>query len=94
MSLVLAAWPFEEVQTRYQTYEHFVSREKTRLSKGSIPISKIFSLLQSERHHWKSILELDPFMPRALWPSGYKGERIFKMRDEFLREITHYIQAI
>ena len=79
-AIVQAAWDCKAINRRYNEYLQNFSltvRDVARL-RGSK--SRQRNWLRAERRAWQAAVGLDPFLPRALWPSDYAGERAWNQR--------------
>lgn len=87
-SLVKGAWPFSKLQEQYRAYEHFASTTQKRLRKERLDPPQLFALLRAERSHWRAAFDLDPLLPKSLWPSEYGAPRAWESRMSLLKDIT------
>ncbi len=84
MDLVEGAWDFEEINKRYRCFEE-VLREvpKLKLLDESAAVD-LRDWWRREREAWIDAVSIDPLLPRALWPEGYRGEIAWQARVKCL----------
>jgi phenylacetic acid degradation operon negative regulatory protein len=84
--LVSGAWDFPRINRCYESYmdwlESSVLPNAARKKREALG-----AWLHQERLRWSRPFHLDPLLPRALWPSGYLGERACQARRRRLQEI-------
>ena len=79
-AIVQGAWDFVEINKRHRAYvqSHSVSpRDVNRLRASRKALN---NWLRSEKVAWRHATQLDPLLPRALWPSDYQGETSWRTR--------------
>jgi DNA-binding transcriptional regulator PaaX len=74
-SLVTGAWPWAMIHDRYQRYLDFAATAKKALQGSPMHPRELFAWIRRERGIWSEAFDLDPFLPRELWPKDYLGER-------------------
>ncbi|MDQ8202379.1 hypothetical protein [Pelagicoccus sp. SDUM812003] len=75
--LVQRAWKFGEINARYRDYLRFLETQRLEAPE------QFSEWYQTESQLWKAAFELDPFLPRDLWPqSDYLGPQALKARGE------------
>jgi len=72
--IIGAAWDFPEINRRYEVYERFV-RQLPR--KAALP-----GWARRENVLWHDAANLDPMLPMALLPPGYRGQEALKARKQ------------
>ncbi len=83
-ALVAAAWPLGEIRERYAAYQRFASDAIRRLRHRRFHPRDLFLLMREERTRWSAAFELDPLLPKALWPRDYEGHRAWRTRKDLL----------
>ncbi len=73
---VAKAWPFEKINALY--LEHLGFLRSNRVQDASDPVA----WFTRESVLWRAAFELDPFLPDALTPSGYRGKEAWCLRKE------------
>lgn len=81
--LVNAAWDWSRLDKAYAAYRKILqlrpgSRRAARSSEGR-------RWLETELRAWREIEHLDPFLPEILWPQGYPGRAVWRLRLEALQ---------
>ena len=85
-AMVQGAWDFIEINRRYKDYlERIDSWMTTRWSVIKLP--QLIELIAEERNGYKTLLERDPLLPKALLPSDYMGRKACESRKKFLRRL-------
>jgi phenylacetic acid degradation operon negative regulatory protein len=91
-AVVNGAWDFAEINNRYAAHHAIVGlsvRAEERLA-GS-PES-LGDWLRRERLAWRHALDMDPLLPRDLWPKGYAGERAWQTRLQTFQSLSKLFQ--
>jgi phenylacetic acid degradation operon negative regulatory protein len=84
MDLVEGAWDFEEINKRYQGFEEVLLEvPKLKLRNESAAV-ELRDWWRREREAWIDAVSIDPLLPRALWPEGYRGEIAWQARVKCL----------
>ncbi|MDF7806910.1 PaaX family transcriptional regulator C-terminal domain-containing protein [Pontiellaceae bacterium B12219] len=81
------AWDFdrlEELQSRYCTV---VEENIDRFRSGSFDHDDCSELARMAVDAYHSAFCEDPLLPRALWPAGYLGERVYELHMKLFREV-------
>ncbi len=86
--LVNGAWPFDQINAAYQDYERFARDNLKRVRRHDLHPREVFTLLQVERTRWREAFTLDPLLPKALWPRGYRGHNAWQLRRHLLTTVT------
>ncbi len=80
--LVSAAWDFEEIGRRHQTYvKHLVATPTA--AKSVSDLKALGRLLRIESDAYQYAFTLDPLLPRELCPRGYKGFAVEERHCQF-----------
>lgn len=87
--IVGAAWDFDEINTRYSEHleilKELPSSGEWSAAKGKPPLRR---WIDAEREAWQAAVSIDPLLPRSLCPSGYLGEKAWKLRCKNLEIIA------
>jgi phenylacetic acid degradation operon negative regulatory protein len=80
--LVRAAWNFEAIREAHREYmEHLKD-----IPRGGKELrERLLEWGKQERDLWSRCMNLDPLLPRKLWPRGYIGEKAWQARLLTLR---------
>lgn len=80
--LVTQAWDFETLHQLYHDHLSFLEKNPP----GSVDANHFSDWFRNESARWRAAFELDPFLPRELWPSdfqkNYLGPKSFRLRQE------------
>jgi len=91
-AVVNGAWDFTELNNRYTAHLATVSlssRAKERLAASP---ESLGGWLRRERLAWRHALDMDPLLPRELWPKGYAGERAWQTRLQAFQSLAQRFQ--
>lgn len=73
--VVAASWDFEEINQLWRREIQILAA-----CPDSRNIGELQDWLKVEREAWLQALEVDPLLPRSLWPAGYLGKEAWKRR--------------
>jgi DNA-binding transcriptional regulator PaaX len=78
--IVDAAWDFAEINRRYDIYERFVKQ---------LPrATALAGWARRENALWKAAVNLDPMLPIALLPAGYRGREALQARKRVFAQLA------
>jgi DNA-binding transcriptional regulator PaaX len=81
--IVESAWNFDEIRLRQRGYLELPAATPRAIRRArSLP--DLARIARVERRAYQTALELDPLLPSALWPAGYRGEPV-EARHQQLR---------
>jgi len=86
-ALVNGAWDFARLERDYANYRLVL---RLRPSGMAGAVRSWFRWLDTERRAWRQITRRDPFLPVALLPAGYLGQRAWAERAAAFRD---FVQA-
>jgi phenylacetic acid degradation operon negative regulatory protein len=84
--LVRAAWDFEEISARQGSYLKRPMSDAAAL----IDVKSLGDLAahgRAERLAYEHAFSLDPMLPKALWPPGYRGAKVEARHQTFRRAL-------
>jgi len=81
--MVEDAWNWEEMDRRYERVIQLLRSLSTVASQEDL-----LRWARLELDAWKSIVNIDPFLPDTLLPDGYPGKWVWEERLETLREAS------
>lgn len=85
--MVTRAWPMERWEERQRWYCQ-VCRDNLRRLKRQRPASAtLLPLARDASAAYCAAMELDPLLPKSLWPEGYLGQEAYRLHQQLLREI-------
>jgi phenylacetic acid degradation operon negative regulatory protein len=93
-AIVRGAWDFDEINKRYEAYLDRFGKPDRRLVGGRLGFVEAGQWLRSERIAWDHAVSLDPMLPRALLPSGYRGVAAWQTRRRLLRAVAEQTGAL
>ncbi|NQU11857.1 hypothetical protein HQ590_13770, partial [bacterium] len=87
-ALVQGAWDFDEINKRYTIYlDGFGRKRAAAIASGRGTFTWASRWLRAERVAWQHAVALDPLLPRALLPSGYRGTEAGQARRRVVRAV-------
>jgi phenylacetic acid degradation operon negative regulatory protein len=92
-AIVAGAWDFAEINKRYRAYLHRATLNASELTRMRQSPAALKAWIGSERIAWQHALEIDPLLPRVLWPSDYEGERAWAVRTQTLQKLSDLLSA-
>jgi phenylacetic acid degradation operon negative regulatory protein len=92
-ALVQEAWDFAEINRRYAAYlEGFGRARAFALGTARCTPPWARGWLRAERVAWDHARSLDPLLPRALLPDGYRGVEAWQARRRVIRTLLTVLQ--
>jgi phenylacetic acid degradation operon negative regulatory protein len=88
-AIVSGAWDFEAVNKRYEVHLSTARFGKNELTRARSSPAVLAGWLRQERAAWQAALEIDPLLPRMLWPADYLGEKAWQARQSARRALAH-----
>lgn len=85
-AIVKAGWNFPAIFAAHHAHHDFVEAALARQRQTLAPREAV-ALIRKERAAWRSVLELDPLLPKVLWPKAYPGEATLAGRERFFGEL-------
>jgi phenylacetic acid degradation operon negative regulatory protein len=92
-AVVEAAWDFDEINRRYRACMEVATVTLSELRKRQPTPAARLRWLSRERASWQYAVSADPLLPRALWPSGYLGEKAWRARSKALTAFVSDLTA-
>jgi DNA-binding transcriptional regulator PaaX len=93
-AIVRSAWDFDEINQRYQAYLDRFGKHAARLVGGRLGFAEASQWLRCERIAWAHAFSVDPLLPRALLPQGYRGVAAWQARRRLLRAVAEQTAAL
>jgi len=84
--MVEDAWDWEKLEKVCDEYLDTLSEPPPVFD-----IKKQLAWVRWERRTWQRILELDPLLPKALWPTDYQGPRLWRTRMKRIRHMEAHL---
>jgi DNA-binding transcriptional regulator PaaX len=92
-ALVAGAWDVVELNARYQLYLDRVSAWEKRL-RNAPNLRAVAAVWTEERAAFEAVMQLDPLLPRRLWPASYPGEKALAARQRLRRRAVEQINRL
>lgn len=90
--IVLDGWDFDAIHVHWCSLENLVYQGKTLLKGKRVDGQALEKWIYREYCTWKKVLHLDPFLPSALLPTGYKGRRVWAKRKQLYLKLSRKIR--
>ncbi len=90
-AIVNASWNFRAIFAAHAVYHDFVTTTLSNQRQAFFP-SNVIPLLRKERTLWQQIIEIDPLLPRTLWPNAYPGEATLVQRECFFNGLRERLK--
>lgn len=85
--IVTAAWDFKEIGRRQKAYANDASISISALNRIST-VPALVAMGRAERQVYDQAFALDPLLPHALWPQGYRGQVVYQRHEQFLHRLS------
>jgi phenylacetic acid degradation operon negative regulatory protein len=82
--IVETSWPFQEIDRRYKRCIDILEEFPIQKAGQGFARETLLEWSRAEHAAWKSVLEIDPFLPSALLPIGYQGQKVWNRRRDVL----------
>ena len=76
-------WFIRRYKNRHQTLERDVETRE-----------QLLSLAADELVAYRSVMDLDPLLPEAIWPTNYRGKEVLKVHRTWCRNVQSRLRAI
>jgi len=86
--VVVAAWDFEEIGRRHETYLKHLSADPASWRAGR-DLKSLARVVALEREAYQFAFALDPLLPRVLWTKSYKGHAVQARHEQFRAVLRH-----
>ncbi len=80
-TLVEAAWDFTRVNGAYERCMELAVAGRRLAARAIAGAGEFQAWLEPDRRAWSVAVAQDPFLPRGLWPGGYRGEAAWNARN-------------
>jgi phenylacetic acid degradation operon negative regulatory protein len=82
------AWNFDRINEIQAHYCKVYSRNLDLLLENQVGLGNLVELLRNELEAYRSVFEIDPLLPSALCPSGYKGRQVYALHQQIVETIA------
>lgn len=94
IQIARASWPFEAIHERYERCRKILTEFPETEFGAASRRQALLRWSHAEQAAWKSVTEVDPFLPAALLPSDYCGREVWRLRSEVLRQAGEAIHGL
>ena len=88
--IVREAWNFRRIQELHQAHGDLLQRMPNRPVRTESQAEQLLQWGKQERLSWREILDVDPLLPHALLPAGYRGKAVWKLRKATLAQAGQF----
>jgi phenylacetic acid degradation operon negative regulatory protein len=85
--IVRKAWPWEKIERAQDAFIDRYSKVLDAARSGRLRESTLRDLPIQELRDYIILLDLDPLLPRQLWPRGYRGPELHAFHKSFVRDL-------
>ncbi|MFH0908944.1 MAG: PaaX family transcriptional regulator C-terminal domain-containing protein [bacterium] len=85
--LVGSVWPMDRVEEMHNAYLEQGRRVLVDVEADKIPPEAMTSLAHREIAAYHEAMQRDPLLPRALWPSSYRGQDVYRLHRQLVQTI-------
>ncbi len=86
--VVESAWDFDLLYEIQNHYCEVFGENLVRLEGGAADAEHLAQLLRNALCAYRSAFELDPLLPRSLWPADYRGEQVYFLHRKMVAAIA------
>lgn len=83
--IVAGAWDFDMIDRRYAKHLKVLAQRPEVALAGRLAAESFRRWAADERQAWRAAIDVDPLLPRELWPSDYLGCRAWEERIKILQ---------
>jgi DNA-binding transcriptional regulator PaaX len=92
-ALVSGAWDFEEINGRYATHLSQANGELQRRLPAAGGVAELRTRMRQERIAWTTAVGIDPLLPQALLPDGYRGRQAWEAHVSVMTRLSRGLAA-
>lgn len=92
--IVLNAWDFKKIESQQRWFIENCIAMISRLESSLMRREEIEQAAREEMQSYLSVMEDDPFLPRALWPKGYLGESAYEHHTAFVTTVKDVLRQL
>lgn len=85
--LVEAAWDWEEIAKSWRAHEKLLRNAPAK----DPDRRRLKAWFTEEFQSWKHLMTSDPLLPEALWPTGYRGRAVWRLRQATLPACARHL---
>jgi phenylacetic acid degradation operon negative regulatory protein len=91
--IVAGAWDFERINRRYARHLKIVGERPDGPLRNEADAKTLLRWASEERNGWVDAVSNDPLLPERILPSGYLGQKSWRLRVEVLGEAGRQLRA-
>ena len=86
--VVEQAWSMDQLYSRQEQYLRTFGDKPARIKVQNLPDLQREQLLRHELLAYLQVMDMDPLLPRVLWPDNYRGRDVFDVHRALRGEIA------
>ena len=90
--VVRSAWPTDLLEQCQQWYCENAQRNLDALRLKQLPQKSLWVFVRETNRAFRAVMALDPLLPKALWPDGYRGAEVVTWHRRLLGELARQIE--
>jgi len=91
--VVASAWNWEEIGKAHESYLKHPVLTGRALAEAR-DLGQLAALARNERRSYSYAFALDPLLPHALWPKGYRGAEVHRQSEQFRCRLNEKFHAL
>ncbi len=91
--IVKGAWDFDKIDEAHEKYQDVMRDEFEQLNRTR-DLPGLFRSIRVEREEFGRAFRHDPCLPRALWPSGYRGGTVVRIHRSFRKGLLNQARQL
>lgn len=91
--IVSTAWDFEKIALEQEAYLRQIVGITSGL-RGATNLPTLARLARAERLSYEDAMAHDPWLPRVLWPKGYRGEKVHRAHQAVRTELSRRLPQL
>ncbi|MBU0715097.1 MAG: hypothetical protein KJ964_07055 [Verrucomicrobia bacterium] len=90
--VVRSAWPTDLLEQCQQWYCENARRNWDALRLKQLPQKSLWACARETNRAFRAVMALDPLLPKALWPDGYRGAEVIAWHRRLLGELAGQLE--
>ena len=90
--VVRSAWPMDLLEQCQQWYGENAQRNWNALQLKKLSQASLWFLARETNRAFRAAMALDPLLPKALWPDGYRGPEVIAWHRRLIGELSRQIE--
>lgn len=90
--VVRSAWPTDLLEQCQQWYCENAQRNWDALRLKKLPQKSLWVCARETNRAFRAVMALDPLLPKALWPDGYRGAEVIAWQRRLMGELARQLE--